>query len=205
MPSGVEDVALGNYQHKTETEFALSVSCNSIGFGQWQCSNCACLKRRKASPIDAWVLTPEEKKQIIRDLIRIPQPWGDNLVYFVAEAVDVVRVFVCQKDKKNGHSPQFYLDTIKQKTIDDVWVPVQQSQLNRILVSAKERKTLLKYWNQRGEQEIVLLVDLRPKFDNHAKWDENCWTLEQTNNVLINQTTDKLTIVKLRHSLIAVR
>jgi hypothetical protein len=31
-----EVVAIGNYQHKTETQLALSASCNKIGVGRWQ-------------------------------------------------------------------------------------------------------------------------------------------------------------------------
>ena len=53
--------------------------------------------------------------------------------YSVAEAVDVISVVVRQNDKQSKHSPRFYLDAIKQKMIDDVRVPVQRSQLNRLL------------------------------------------------------------------------
>ena len=77
-------------------------------------------KKRKASPVDARVLTPEEKKQIILDSIRLPRPRGGNLVYSVAEAVDVVSVLVRKNDEKNKHSPRFYLDAMKQKNCGGV-------------------------------------------------------------------------------------
>ena len=159
-------------------------------------------KKRKASPIDVRMLTPEEKKQIIRDSIRLPRPRGGNLVYSVAEAVDVVSVLVRQNDEQNKHSPRFYLDAIKQKMIDDVRVPVQRSQLNRLLGAAKEGKTLPTFWNQCGRPEIMSLAELRAKFDDHAKRDGNCWTLEQTKNALINQTKEKLTVAGLDSSII---
>ena len=86
--------------------------------------------------------------------------------------------------------------------IDDVQVPVQRSQLNYILVAAKDGTTLPAFWNQRGEREIMSLVDLRAKFDDHAKRDGNCWTLKQTKNALINRLKDKLTAVGLDSSII---
>ena len=46
------------------------------------------------------------------------------------------------------------------------------------------------------------LVDLRAKFDDHAKRDGNCWTLKQTKNALINRLKDKLTAVGLDSSII---
>ena len=98
--------------------------------------------KRRASPVDARVLTPKEKKQIIRHSIRLPRPQGGNLIYSAAETVDVVSVPVRKNDEQNKHSPQFYLDTIKQKMIGDVRVPVQQLQLNNILMAAKDGKTL---------------------------------------------------------------
>ena len=48
-------------------------------------------------------------------------------MYSVAEAVDVVSVLVRENNKQNEHMPRFYLGEIKQKMINDVQVPVQQS------------------------------------------------------------------------------
>ena len=159
-------------------------------------------KKCKSSHIDVRVLTPEEKKQMIRDSIRLPRPRGGNLVYSIAEAVDVVSVLVRNNDEQNKHSPQFYLDAIKQKMIDEVRVPVQRTQLNKILVAAKDGKKLPTFWNQRGEREIMSLMDLRAKFDDHAKRDGNCWTLEQTKNALINRLKEKLTAAGLDSAII---
>ena len=64
-------------------------------------------------------------------------------------------------------------------------------------MAAKDGKTLPAFWNQRGEREIVSLMDLRAKFDNHAKRDGNCWTLKQTKNVPIKQTKEERTVVGL--------
>ena len=54
------------------------------------------LKNCKASPNNVLALTPKEKKQIIRDTIRLPRPQaqGGNIVYSVAEAVGVDSVLV---------------------------------------------------------------------------------------------------------------
>ena len=86
--------------------------------------------------------------------------------------------------------------------INDVPVPAQRSWFNRILVAAKEGTTLPTFWNQRGEQEIVSLVDLRAKFFDHAKRNGNCWTLEQTKNALFNRSKDKLTATGLDSTII---
>ena len=58
------------------------------------------------------------------------------------------------------------------------------------------------FWNQSGRPEIMLLAELRAKFDNHAKRDGKCWTLTQTRNALINQTKEKLTVASLDSSII---
>ena len=64
-----------------------------------------CLKKSTASPIDVQVLTSKGKKQIIRDVIRLPRPQGGNLVYSVAEAIDVVSVLVRKNNEQNKHLP----------------------------------------------------------------------------------------------------
>ena len=46
------------------------------------------------------------------------------------------------------------------------------------------------------------VVDLRAKFNNHAKRDRNYWTLKQAKNTLINQTKEKLTVAGLDSSII---
>ena len=81
-------------------------------------------------------------------------------MYSVAEAVDVFSFLVCQNDKDDEHSFQFYLDVIKQKMINDVQVPVQQSQLNILLLAAIEEKTLQTCWNQRGVPKLMSLSKL---------------------------------------------
>ena len=63
-------------------------------------------------------------------------------MYSAADAIGVISVLVRQNEEQNEHSSRFYLDAIKQKMIDDIRVPVQRSQLNRLLGAAKEGKTL---------------------------------------------------------------
>ena len=43
----------------------------------------------------------------------------------------------------------------------------------------------------------MLLAESRAKFDNRAKRDGNCWTLEHTKNALINQMKEKLLVAGL--------
>ena len=70
-----------------------------------------------------WVLASEERKQSLH-------------------GVEVVSIHFHQNNKHDKHQSCFYVDTIKQKMINNVQVPVQQSQLNMLILLVREEKTL---------------------------------------------------------------
>ena len=150
-------------------------------------------KQRKLSSATTKVFTIQERKQRIYDSVRLPRPRGGNLVYSVAETVEVIHVLVRQNNKNKTHPARCYLAAVKQKMINEVRVPAKRSQLNQLLKDDGEGKSLPTFWDCRGRPDYMSLGDLRIEFDEHAKRDGNCWTHEQTENALVKRMKAKLT------------
>ena len=147
-------------------------------------------KARKLSPAESQIFTADQRRRYVYNSVRLPRPAGGNLVYSVAEAVSVIRSLESQNQV---HPPRAYLDAVKQKMIDELRIPVQRTQINRLLKAAEEGKALPTFWNRRGPPEIMSLAELRSRFDENAKREGNSWTHEQTERALIDKMRQKLT------------
>ena len=104
-------------------------------------------KQHKLSSATKTVITAQEQKQRVYNSVRLPWPRGGNLVYSVAEAVEVINVLVRQNNKNETHPARCYLAAVKQKMINEVRVPAKQSQLNQLLKDDGEGKFLPKFFD----------------------------------------------------------
>ena len=147
-------------------------------------------KARKLSLAESHIFTADQRRRYVYDSVRLSQPAGGNLVYSVAEAVGIINSLASQNQV---HPPRTYLDAVKQTMVDELRIPVQRTQINRLLKVTEERKALPTYWNRRGPPDIMSLADLRSRFDENAKREGSSWTHEQTERALIDKMRQKLT------------